>query len=619
MLKQQIQSTLAIIFLILAVYSCANMSTPTGGAKDEDPPIFVRSTPEPNALNYKKNKIEIFFDENIQLDKVAEKLLVSPPQKEMPIVKSSGKRLSVEIKDTLQNNTTYTIDFADAIADNNEKNALENFVFSFSTGEVIDSLEISGILLNAADLEPITGKLVGVHKNLHDTAFTTEPFYRIASTDSYGKFSIKNLSEGTYRVYALNDLNRDYKFDQSGEDIAFSDSLFAPHFEVRIKNDTIWKDSITVDTVHAHEYTHYLPDDILLRFFKETAVKNQFLQKQERLTPTKFSLFFNAPSDILPKIKPLNFTSDDWFVLEANATNDTLHYWIKNQSVIENDTLSLQVEYLKTDTAKQLVPTTDTLFVAIRKTRQTQKEKKKEAEQDSVSIEFFKPNIKVSGTLDINQPIFIEWESPVDSYNPEGIHLEIKSDTIWEPFNFTFEPDTSQNIRTYKLSTKWVPNAEYQFLVDSAAFVSIYDTHNKELKTQFRTKRLEDYGFIFFNLSQVDTTAFVELLDKSDKVIQRSPVKNNLAEFLFLKPGTYYARIIIDTNNNGIWDTGNYAQKIQPEMVYYYPGSIQLMANFEIEQDWNVLEVPLEEQKPKDLIKNKPKEKTSSTTQRRDR
>lgn len=617
MLKQHFQSALSILFLILAIYSCANMSTPTGGPKDEAPPVFMRSVPEQNTLNFSKNKIEIYFDENIQLDKISEKLLISPPQKNMPLIKSSGKRISIELLDTIQSNTTYTIDFADAITDNNEKNVLNNFVFSFSTGEVIDSLEVSGLLLNAADLEPITGKLVGLHKNLHDSAFTTDPFYRIGNTDAYGKFSIKNLAEGTYKIYALNDMNRDYKFDQPTEDIAFTDSLIIPRFETRIKSDTIWKDSITIDTIHSHEYTHYLPDDIFLRFFKEIVAKNQFLQKQERLTPNKFSLYFNAPAADLPKISPLNFSSDNWYLLEKNATNDTLHYWINVPEVIAKDTLALELEYLKTDTLKQLVPTKDTVQIAFRKSRQSQPKKDKK-DTDTVAVEFFKPTISVSGSIDLNAPIRIEWESPVASFDPEGIHLEIKSDTLWLPKNnFKFEADTSKNIRSYIFYTKWEPGGEYRLKIDSAAFNSIYNTHNEPIVSPFKAKRLEEYGFIYFNLENANTPAFVELLDKSDKVIQKSIVKNNTVEFLFLKPGTYYARIILDENDNGIWDTGNYVKRIQPETVYYYPGSIQLMANFEIEQDWDVTAVPVPKQKPLDLVKNKPKQKQTTSATRR--
>lgn len=591
------------------------MAAPTGGPKDETPPVFMHSIPHPNAIGYNKNKIEIYFDENILLEKVSEKVVVSPPQKNMPIIKYSGKRITVELKDTLQPNTTYTIDFSDAIVDNNEKNPFPNFSFSFSTGDVIDSLEVSGLVLNARDLEPVTGVLVGLHKNLNDSAFITDPFSRISRSDIYGHFSVKSLADGTYKIYGLKDLNRDYKFDQPGEDIAFLDSTITTRFEFRMKNDTVWKDTITIDTIIPREYTHFLPDNILLKTFKENVIKNQFLQKQERLAENRFSLFFNAPAENVPEITPLNFKQNDWYILEKNVTNDTLRYWIKDSMIYKLDTLKLQINYLKTDTAKKLIPFTDTLNIAQRITKKAPPKKKKGDENEIPEMVFFNPNIRPSGSMDVYQSISIEWESPVKSFDEKGIHLYIKSDTIWKPVtNYIFKPDSAVNIRSYKLSLKWQPGTDYKFEIDSASFVSIYDIHNKPFSSTFKVKKLEDYGFIYFNVSNVETTAFVELLDKSDKVLRTSPVKNNTAEFLFLSPGTYYARIVLDTNNNGIWDTGDYRKHIQPETVYYYNLPVQLMANFEIEQDWDVKAIPVDRQKPRELVKNKPKEKDTTNS-----
>ena len=611
-LKRELLYFPAIIILFSGIYSCANMAAPTGGPKDETPPVFVRSIPPQGALNYQKNKIEIYFDENILLEKPGEKIVTSPPQKNMPTIKASGKKITVELNDTLQSNTTYTIDFSDAIADNNEKNPYPNFSFSFSTGEFIDSLMVSGLLLNARNLDPIGNYMVGLHKNLSDTAFVSEPFYRISRSDAYGKFSVKNLSSGEYRTYALNDLNRDYRFT-AGEEIAFADSLIIPRFDICLKNDTIWKDSITIDSIRIKEYNCFLPDNILLYAFKENTTKNQFLQKQERLVPNKFSLYFNSPSEELPELTPLNFQSSDWYVLEKNATNDTLHYWIRDPNAYQTDTLVLQINYLKTDTAKNLVPFVDTLNIAQRITKNVQNQKKKKVEEEIKEPEtvFFKPNVRLSGTLDLNMPISMEWESPVESYDIAGIRLEIKSDTLWKPVvGYTFEPDTSVNIRSYKLKTKWAPNTEYRFQIDSASFTSIYGTYNNRYSGTFKTKRLEDYGFIYFNLTNVDMPAFVELLNNSDNVLRTSPVKDNIAEFLFLTPGKYYARIFLDVNNNGIWDTGDFRKQIQPEPVYYYDKEIQLPANFEIEQDWDIKALPVDKQKPKELIKNRPKDKT---------
>ena len=255
----------ASLLLLVALYSCANMATPNGGPYDERPPRFVSSTPAPNQTNYNGKKVEILFDELIQIEKPTENVIITPPQMEMPIVRTSGRKVVVELKDSLQPNTTYTIDFTNSIVDNNEKNVLENFTFAFSTGQGIDTLEVAGVLLNAENLEPMPGITIGLHSNLEDSAFVSLPFTRTSLTNDKGEFTIRNISPGTYRIYALSDVNRDYKFDQPGEDIAFLDSLIIPTFEMASRQDTIWKDSLTIDTILTVGYTHFYPDDIQLR------------------------------------------------------------------------------------------------------------------------------------------------------------------------------------------------------------------------------------------------------------------------------------------------------------------------------------------------------------------
>lgn len=197
-------------FVLVLLYSCANMATPNGGPYDEAPPKFVSSDPLPNQLNFKKNRVEILFDELVQLDQPSENVIVTPPQRLQPVIQANGRRVIVEFQDTMLENETYTIDFTTALADNNEKNVLENFTFAFSTGETLDSLAISGILLNAENLEPMPGITIGVHTNLEDSAFTSLPFTRTSRTNDKGEFTIRNMAPGTYRVYALEDVMRTY-------------------------------------------------------------------------------------------------------------------------------------------------------------------------------------------------------------------------------------------------------------------------------------------------------------------------------------------------------------------------------------------------------------------------
>lgn len=608
----------AIVVLALSIYSCANMSRPGGGPRDETPPMFVKSVPTPGALNVSKQKVEIEFDEIIQVENPSEKVIVSPPQKEMPEIRASGRKVTVQLKDSLLPNTTYTIDFADAIVDNNEKNPLYSFAYSFSTGSEIDSLQVSGILLNASDLEPVTGMLVGLHSNLDDSAFQKLPLERIASSDELGHFTIRNVTPGKYRLFALKDLNRDYKFDNPSEEIAFFDSIVIPTADVRLHVDTLWKDSVTIDTIIEYNHTHFFPNDILLSSFNE-GFQSQYLDKSERTDRRKINLYFKAPADSLPRLKPLNFENDDWAILERSVHNDTLQYWIKDSTIYNMDTLLFAAEYLRTDSLRQLTLYNDTLKFIMKRYKGSQKkekekEKKKKEEGDSIEapeIKFLQMNSKASGSLDLYKPLRFSFAEPLQTYDPTKIHLELKRDTLWIPIAdslLTFAQD-SIALRDYTLSYKWTPGESYRVVMDSIAFTSIYGLFTNTHKQEFKVKALEDYANLYFSITGVTDSAIVEILDSSDKPIRSAPVVDGGAEFMYLNPGTYYARLYIDSNGNGKYDTGNYAEKRQPEEVSYYPQALELKANWDIEQEWDIYATPVDRQKPDKIKKNKPKEK----------
>lgn len=213
--------------------SCASIGNPSGGPRDEDPPIFVKGNPAPGALNVKKQKVELEFDELVNVKDAFSKVVVSPVSKSVPRVSSQGRKVIVQFTDTLVPNTTYTIDFADAIEDNNENNKLQGFTYSFSTGDVLDTLQISGMVLSADALEPQQGMLVGVYSNLADSAFSTLPFERVTKTDDRGRFSVQGLAPGEYRIFALADVDNDYKRANPEEAMAFYDVTLSPHLRTR--------------------------------------------------------------------------------------------------------------------------------------------------------------------------------------------------------------------------------------------------------------------------------------------------------------------------------------------------------------------------------------------------
>ena len=613
-----------ILMLVIIGYSCASMGTPDGGPYDEMPPKFLGSSPKLHAVNVKGTKFELEFDEFIKLEKASEKVVVSPPQLEQPEIKVVGKKVVGELLDNLKEGVTYTIDFSDAIVDNNEGNPMGHFTYSFSTGTSIDTMEVSGIVLNAADLEPIKGILVGLHKNLNDSAFTQLPFDRVSRTDSRGHFSIRGVAPGEYRIYALMDGNQNYLFDSKTEAIAFSDSIIIPTMMPATRQDTIWKDTLTIDTIKTVGYTRFMPDNIILRVFKEENTR-QYFSRAQRDKENHFILKFSAKADTLPTLTGLNFDAMDAFIVEPNVGNDSICYWIKDSLVYQMDTLQIKMDYLYTDSLNQLVPKTDTIYLANKLTR-AQKEKlaKKEAEEkekerkkkekkgekiEPETTPFLKMDVDAPSKFDINKNILLAFEEPVVRMDTSAIHVNVKEDTLWVKTPFLLMAD-SVVPRRYELLASWEPGKEYQLQIDSAAIVGLYGLHTNRVEQTLKVKQQDEYGTLLLNLPGVDQNCIVELLDNSGKVLRQQAVTpEGTADFYYLAPNTkYYIRMFNDRNGNKLWDTGVFEKGIQPEEVYYFPKVWEMKANFEFEETWDVHAVPVDKQKLDEIKKQKPEE-----------
>ena len=616
---------LFFLLAIIGLYACASTGSPDGGPYDETPPKFVRANPKPNATNNTRKKISIEFDEYIKLDKPSEKVIISPPQNEAPEVRASGHSVVVEFFDSLKANTTYTVDFGDAIVDNNEENPLGNFAYAFSTGESIDTMEVSGTVLNAADLEPIKGIQVGLHKNLNDTAFTKLPFDRISRTDSRGHFTIRGVAPGTYRIYALMDGNQNYLFDSKTETVTYLDSLVIPSMTGAVRYDTIWNevDTLAYDTIYTTNYTRFLPDDLILRAFKEENPM-QYLVKSEREQLNRFSLYFSAKSDTLPTIRGLDFDEKDAFIVENNLRNDTIHYWIKDTTLCERDTLTFQMDYLATDTLGKLVPKTDTLRMVnkigkerrmvLAKEAQEKEEKerkKRERKGDTVRVQpkFLTMTVDAPSSLDLNRNIILKFEEPVAHIDTSAIHMAVQVDSLWEDIPFIFMADTLMP-RQYQILANWQPGQEYQLRIDSLAIQGLYGLSTNKVENTLKVKTLADYGTLYLNITGAGPHAFVQLLDSNDGIVRQQPVsERKTCDFYFLQPSTkYYIRLINDENDNGVWDTGNYEEKRQPEEVFYFPKVWEMKANFEFEENWDIHSTPLDKQKLDEIKKQKPEE-----------
>ena len=608
----------------LFTISCARMGQPDGGWYDDDPPKVVGSTPEDRATNVKAKKITIYFDEYIKIDNPTEKVIVSPPQLETPEIKGAGKKIVVELKDTLKENTTYTIDFSDAISDNNEGNPLGNYTFTFSTGEQIDTFEIGGYVLDASNLEPIKGIAVGLYDDLSDTAFTTKPLMRISRTDSRGHFVVKGVAPGTYRAYALQDMDGDYCFKQMGEMIAFNHETYSPSSKPDVRTDTVWRDSLHIDALLQVPYTHFLPDDVTLLAFTHPQT-DRYLLKTERVEPNKISLYFTYGDSILPEIKGLNFNSDSAFVIEANEKRDTIHYWLRDTMLVNQDTLQMDITYHMTDTLGNLVLQTDSAVEVLAKVPyekrmkelnkeiekwQKQQERKKKNDQPYDSIYPVKPlevKYNVPSAATPYSQVTIEMPTPLDVCDTSMVHLYSMIDSVWYQSPCVFR-QMEHSIRQYELLVDWRLETEYSFEVDSAAFIDIYGKASKPFKQGIKVKGQDEFSLLVVNVSGLDvadTTIIVQLLN-SDTPVRDVRVKNGKARFDYLAPGKYYMRAFVDANGNGIWDTGDYKEDRQAEAVYYYPQEIECKEKWDVTKSWNMTEVPRFRQKPAAITKQKP-------------
>lgn len=608
--------SLYYIFIIIAaavMYSCANIGNPSGGPIDKTPPIFMRSNPTPNAVNVKDRKIEIFFDEIVTLKDPSTKIIVSPAQTEMPRMSALGRKVTVELVDSLLPNTTYTIDFSNSIQDNNEGNAIDNFAFAFSTGSVIDSMRVSGYVLDSRTLKPMQSVVVGLQSNLADSAFHKEKLQRVALTNDRGQFTIRNVSSGSYHIFALKDLDRDYKFGNPTEDIAFLDSIIVPSIGSREAADTVYNDLNEIDTIMRATRPAYFPNDILLSMFNEDR-KSQYLANNLRVDSTRISLTFAAASDTLPSLSIVgrNDVPDQWYTLERSQTNDTLTYWIRPPHLVSADTLMVATTYLRTDTASNLSWGTDTLKFTFQ--RQKAKKKKKNEETDSLEqIRFMELHPLANGTQEVYAPLLLQTGTPIERYSREAFHLQrkLQNDTTFYPAEIKSIAlrDSTLSRRDLMLKVDWEPGAAYTLAVDSLAMTDIYGLQTKPLKVDFNVRKMEEYGNIVFNIPAVRDSAIVELLDGTEKIVLRAPVKSHRAELLNLLPGKYYARLFIDRNGNGKYDTGNYDMHLQPEETVYYPGAINLKKNWDVEQTWDIYATPIDKQKPEAIKKNKPERK----------
>ena len=614
-------SLLMAILITPMLYSCAKMGAPDGGWYDETPPHVVGAMPAEKSTHVSKRNIRINFNEFVKIDNPTQNVVVSPPQLEVPEIKGEGKSINVKLIDKLQPNTTYTIDFSNAISDNNEGNPLGNFTYSFSTGNHIDTLEVAGYVVQAADFEPVKGILVGLYADLSDTAFKTKPMLRVSRTDSRGHFIIRGVAPGKYRVYALQDADGNYSFNQRSEMLAFNHDIIEPSFRPDVRQDTLWRDSLHIESIAQVSYTHFLPDNICLRAFNEI-VTDRHLLKSERPEPNHFTLYYTYGDSVLPNVRGLNFNTKDAFVVESSAHKDTVTYWLRDTALVNQDTLKMVVTQNITDSTGVLRQQEDTLTLLAKvpyakrlkdeqkafdewKKKQDKLKKRGEPYETTMPEEPLKLEITPSGDMDPDQNISIVAKEPLKDVDTNHVRLfsHPSGDSLWYKEPYELKRISNEE---FQVKAAWKPGTEYSFEADSTAFETIYGTMSGKLKQGLKVRGEDAYASLIMTISGMQGRHIIaQLLDGQGKTVKVSYTDNGQAEFYYLKPGKYFMRIIVDANNNKKWDTGNYDTNLQPEEVYYNPDEIECKAKWDLTLTWNPLARPIYQQKPEALKKQK--------------
>ena len=609
--KKHIGILAAAMAIVTMLWGCASIGNPSGGARDEDPPRFVRANPAPGSVNVDPSNINIDFNELVNVKDAFSKVVLSPPTKNTPRVSTRGHRVVVNITDTLLPNTTYTIDFGDAIEDNNEANKIQNFAYTFSTGPTLDSLRIAGMVLGAEDMEPQQGIFVGAYISKEDSAFIRMPLERLARTDEMGRFIIRGLQDTTYRLFALKDLDNDKHYANPEEDIAWFDDIIRPSAERIMTSDTI-RDLYTgaVDTVIQRERTRFLPNNLLLRMFN-TGLKPQYLVSYTRPDSTRLEFIFNSPSKVAPRISLVNDESyPDPLKGERTIGNDTLTFWLPRE-LASRDTLQLAMEYTSTelltgvetlvnDTVKLLKPKEQTQKKKENKKKKlNKKEDKKDKDPDDTtlstdsiaglpadSMESTIPEVKEKGKdsgeeeeeetpktptfaftakgpdTDITRPLTMEVPVPLSRIDPNAFRLEIKPDSVWLPVKGDYRIERADTLseRRFKIEYPWERGSTYRLSIDSLAATDIYGLNSDKLQYEFKTKATEDLSNLKLNLTGLDPDipAFAQLMASGDKPKYTVPVVNGVADFVGIDAGKYYARVYEDFNGDGKYSPGSY-------------------------------------------------------------
>lgn len=544
------------------------MVAPNGGPKDTNPPKPLQSIPANYTCNFKQNKIEIDFDEFLYLKEINSQLIISPPLKELPEVKTRGKKLIIDLKEKLKENTTYTLFFGDAITDLNEGNPLSSYEFVFSTGSIIDSLTITGKVIDAASQNPEKDVYIMLYDKYTDSIPYKEKPYYVSKTKEDGSFRLNNLRDMPYKIFAIKEMNNNLLFDDITEKIAYADSLVKPHIKPIIKPDTTFNDSLKLSKIPKDS----LINDSLIKLkqaYKSLSIKDlrlfQEIDSTQKILKAEFKNNNTAIIEFKYPVKSLQykiiypidtnvFKIDEW-----NKNKDSLTFWL-----LKPDLDSIIIKFQEINNGN------DSIYIYKRK---------------SINPTA-KNNVKsnISSTFNYFDKVHIFCSLPV--LNTDSIPLTLFTNTDTNNL-YAYKSDSS--CRRFSVKQNLKSNQTYKLVLKQEVMKDISGNANDSLVLNFKTNIAEDFGNFFLKINTSDSVnSFVIQIisEKGEIKSEQTYNKNKLLIFKNLDPGSYQIKAIKDVNNNAKWDTGIYLKNKQPEEVFFYPSKITIRANWDLEETW---------------------------------
>ncbi len=573
------------VALFLAA-ACAKQGSPSGGPKDETPPVVIRSVPENGTTNFISKTITITFNEFVILDKIQEKFMMSPPVDEKPEISIRGKNMIIAIEEQLRDSTTYTLYFQDAIRDLNESNILENYQYSFSTGNYMDSLSLTGLIRDGFTLEVPEKMLVMLYSNLSDTApMTIIPDY-ISTTDPTGYFTLNNLRAGEYRLYALADINTNRRYEPGDETFAFlSENLF-------LTTDNYFKPADTTilhqpgDTTILHQpddtsstHIHRREPDHILYSFK-TPPQRYYLASAVRRQARLLEYYMSMPLDTMKFSFSAANISEDGYFTDISRNRDTFRIWLRDSIAWSNPLIETVISFPQTGKDGTVSYVTDTVpmrYIAPRATRGTV----------ATRGLGFRSNAGAAG-IPPKRNIRLVPEAPLLSVDTTLMSIISSGDSleVLYPFACIFDP-LSPGIVT--LQHDLPEGKDYMLRMWPGALTSIYGETNDTAQLKFRVRPAGNYGTLNLTTKGYEGPVIVQLLDNRENIAMESTLSSpgNLL-FRFIENGKYRLRVIYDDDENGKWTPGDFAAGRQPESVSFFPEELEIKSNWDLEQEWDI-------------------------------